>query len=205
MLKFINSSRSYHNFFKLPPYNVYQKQKERRYRWSGTKTSKKSQRRPWANAKNSFDLEVCFMSMFDMMPFEHRNHLSYNPFRDLENWERSFFGDWSTGFNTDIKDKGDHYELEADLPGVKKEDIAVDIDGDRMTISAHRSAETEEKDDNSQYLRRERSYGSFSRSFDISNIKSEEISGAYHDGVLTLTLPKKSPTAPSTSRRLDIQ
>ena len=96
------------------------------------------------------------MSMFDMMPFEHRNHLSYNPFRDLENWERSFFGDWSTGFNTDIKDKGDHYELEADLPGVKKEDIAVDIDGDRMTISAHRSAETEEKDDNSQYLRRER-------------------------------------------------
>ena len=91
------------------------------------------------------------MSMFDMMPFEHRNHLSYNPFRDLENWERSFFGDWSSGFNTDIKDKGDHYELEADLPGVKKEDIAVDIDGDRMTISAHRSAETEEKDDNSQY------------------------------------------------------
>ena len=86
-----------------------------------------------------------------------------------------------------------------------KEDIAVDIDGDRMTISAHRSAETEEKDDNSQYLRRERSYGSFSRSFDISNIKSEEISGAYHDGVLTLTLPKKNPTAPSTSRRLDIQ
>lgn len=145
------------------------------------------------------------MSMFDMMPFEHRNHLSYNPFRDLENWERSFFGDWSTGFNTDIKDKGDRYELEADLPGVKKEDIAVDIDGDRMTISAHRSAEMEEKDDNSQYLRRERSYGSFSRSFDISNIKSEEISGAYHDGVLTLTLPKKSPTAPSTSRRLDIQ
>ena len=66
------------------------------------------------------------MSMFDMMPFEHRNHLSYNPFRDLDNWERSFFGDWSTGFNTDIKDKGDHYELEADLPGVKKEDIAVE-------------------------------------------------------------------------------
>lgn len=33
------------------------------------------------------------MSMFDMMPFEHRNHLSYNPFRDLDNWERSFFGD----------------------------------------------------------------------------------------------------------------
>ena len=67
------------------------------------------------------------MSMFDMMPFERRNHLAYN-LRELENWEKSFFGDMSSGFNTDIKDKGDHYELEADLPGMKKEDIAVDID-----------------------------------------------------------------------------
>ena len=48
------------------------------------------------------------MSMFDMMPFERRNHLAYNPFRELENWEKSFFGDMSSGFNTDIKDKGDH-------------------------------------------------------------------------------------------------
>ena len=69
------------------------------------------------------------MSMFDMMPFERRNHLSYNPFRDLEKWEKSFFGDWNTGFNTDIKDKGDHYEMEADLPGAKKDDIPDDIDG----------------------------------------------------------------------------
>ena len=143
------------------------------------------------------------MSMFDMMPFEHRNHMSYNPFRDLENWERSFFGDWSTGFNTDIKDKGDHYELEADLPGVKKEDIAVDIDGDRMTISAHRSAETEEKDDNSQYLRRERSYGSFSRSFDITGINEAGITAAYNNGILELNLPKAVPVVPE-SRRIAI-
>ena len=145
--------------------------------------------------------------MFEMMPFGRHNRMStFDPFREMEKFEQSFFGNaWGGDFKTDIQDQGDSYLLEADLPGVKKEDIAVDIDGDRMTISAHRSAETEEKDDNSQYLRRERSYGSFSRSFDISNIKSEEISGAYHDGVLTLTLPKKNPTAPSTSRRLDIQ
>ena len=141
------------------------------------------------------------MSMFDMMPFEHRNHLSYNPFRDLENWERSFFGDWSSGFNTDIKDKGDHYELEADLPGVKKEDIAVDIDGDRMTISAHRSAETEEKDDNSQYLRRERRCGYCSRSFQMDGVDTSKISAQYKDGVLELTLPKKNqPELPETKQ-----
>ena len=145
------------------------------------------------------------MSMFDMMPFERRNSIArFDPFRELENFEKSFFGDFGGGFRTDIKDKGDHFELEADLPGVKKEDIAVDIDGDCLTISAQRDSQREEKNDQEQYVRRERSYGSYSRSFDISNVKSEEISGSYENGVLKLVLPKRSPTG-STSRRLDIQ
>ena len=145
------------------------------------------------------------MSMFDMMPFERRNSMArFDPFRELENFEKSFFGDFGGGFRTDIKDKGDHFELEADLPGVKKEDIAVDIDGDCLTISAQRDSQREEKNDQEQYVRRERSYGSYSRSFDISNIKSEEISGSYENGVLKLVLPKRSPTG-SASRRLDIQ
>lgn len=145
------------------------------------------------------------MSMFDMMPFERRNSMArFDPFRELENFEKSFFGDFGGGFRTDIKDKGDHFELEADLPGVKKEDIAVDIDGDCLTISAQRDSQREEKNDQEQYVRRERSYGSYSRSFDISNVKSEGISGSYENGVLKLLLPKRSPTG-SASRRLDIQ
>lgn len=145
------------------------------------------------------------MSMFDMMPFERRNSMArFDSFRELENFEKSFFGDFGGGFRTDIKDKGDHFELEADLPGVKKEDIAVDIDGDCLTISAQRDSQREEKNDQEQYVRRERSYGSYSRSFDISNVKSEEISGSYENGVLKLLLPKRSPTG-SASRRLDIQ
>ena len=145
------------------------------------------------------------MSMFDMMPFERRNSMArFDPFRELDNFEKSFFGDFGGGFRTDIKDKGDHFELEADLPGVKKEDIAVDIDGDCLTISAQRDSQREEKNEQEQYVRRERSYGSYSRSFDISNVKSEEISGSYENGVLKLVLPKRSPTG-STSRRLDIQ
>lgn len=146
------------------------------------------------------------MSMFDMMPFERRHHLSRNnPFRELENFERSFFGDWNTGFNTDIQDKGDHYEMETDMPGVNKEDITVDIEGDCMTISAKRDSQTEEKNDKSNYIYRERSYGTYCRSFDISNVKSDEITGSYDNGVLKLTLPKKNPTQAPTSRRVDIQ
>ena len=94
--------------------------------------------------------------------------------------------------------------LEADLPGMKKEDIHIDIDGDRLSISAERSAVKEEKDENGGYVRCERSYGSFSRSFDISGIRGEDISAAYADGVLTLTLPKQARTVPA-SRRLEIR
>ena len=81
--------------------------------------------------------------MFELMPFG-RNDL-YRPFRDLENLERSFFSGKELGsFKTDIKDTGDAYVLEADLPGVKKEDIHIDIDGDYLSITAQRNSEKSE-------------------------------------------------------------
>ncbi len=78
--------------------------------------------------------------MFELRPFERRNNhvAAYDPWDQME---RAFFGDGSWGrglseFKTDIQDKGDSYLLEADLPGFKKEDIHVDVDGDTMTIRA---------------------------------------------------------------------
>lgn len=144
--------------------------------------------------------------MYEMMPFTRNHGVDlYRPFRDLEELERSLFANSSAAaFKTDIRDTGDAYVLDADLPGMKKEDIHIDIDGDRLSISAERSAVKEEKDENGGYVRCERSYGSFSRSFDISGIRGEDISAAYADGVLTLTLPKQAKTVPA-SRRLEIQ
>ena len=144
--------------------------------------------------------------MYEMMPFTRNHGVDlYRPFRDLEELERSLFANSSAAaFKTDIRDTGDAYVLEADLPGMKKEDIHIDIDGDRLSISAERSAVKEEKDENGGYVRCERSYGSFSRSFDISGIRGEDISAAYAYGVLTLTLPKQAKTVPA-SRRLEIQ
>lgn len=144
--------------------------------------------------------------MFEMMPFTRSHGVDlYHPFRDLEELERSMFGTSGVNaFRTDIRDTGDAYVLEADLPGMKKEDIHIDIDGDRLSISAERSASKEEKDEKVGYIRCERSYGSFSRSFDISGIRGEDISAAYEDGVLKLTLPKQTKTVPA-SRRLEIR
>ena len=153
--------------------------------------------------------------MLELRPFERRgNRVStYNPFREMENFERALFGDgffndrfWGTltEFKTDIQDKGESYLLEADLPGFKKEDIHIDLDGDTMTIRAERRSEYEEKGKEGGYLRCERSYGSYQRSFDISGIEEEAMKAEYTDGVLKLTMPKKQQTV-SGSRRLEFQ
>lgn len=145
--------------------------------------------------------------MFEMTPFDRRRRHAavYNPFREFENLERSFFGDHAfSEFRTDIEDKGDSYVLEAELPGFEKDEIHVDIDDNYLTISAERRSECEEKDKKGNYIRCERSYGSLSRSFDVSNVKTEEIHAAYKNGVLRLTMPKKEETPPS-SRRLEIE
>lgn len=141
--------------------------------------------------------------MLALRPFTN-TFSTFDTFREMEQLERAFFGNdfFSSvpAFKTDIQDKGDHFLLESDLPGVDRKDISIDIDGDCLTIHAERKSEHEEKD----YLRCERSYGSYTRSFDVSNIKADEISASYDNGVLTLKLPKKEAEVPA-SRRIEIQ
>ena len=81
--------------------------------------------------------------MFELTPFVRRNNAAvYDPFRMFDEMEKHFFQGSSLGdFKADIRDTGDAFELEADLPGVKKEDIQVDIDSNYLTISATRQTE----------------------------------------------------------------
>ncbi len=141
--------------------------------------------------------------MFDLMPFGHNEK---SLFDYLDHFERSFFsdafGDGTAQFRTDIVDKGDKYVLEAELPGFSKEDIHIDVDGDYLVIHGEHNTEVEEKQN--KFIRKERRYGSFSRSFHIANVKAEAISASYQNGILELTLPKKEETPPPT-RQIDIQ
>ena len=107
-------------------------------------------------------------------------------------------------FKTDVTDEGDHYLLEADLPGFDKKDITLDINGDILTVHAERHSKVEEKDKKDKVIRMERSYGSYSRQYDISGVKADEIKAKYDNGVLKLTLPKKEETLPA-SKRLEIE
>ena len=143
--------------------------------------------------------------MFEIMPYNYRRIASYNPFRELEDMSRRFWSDNEvSAFRTDITEKDGNYVLEAELPGFKKEDISIDLDKDCLTITASRNSENDEEDKERNYVRRERFYGSYSRSFNVSGIDTDQITASYNDGVLNVSMPKKNPEIPA-ARRLEIQ
>jgi HSP20 family protein len=95
----------------------------------------------------------------------------------------------------DIFEKNGDMVLEAELPGLKKDDIDVRVENNVLTLRGERKHETEAKD--SDYYRSERTYGAFSRSFTLpSTVATDKIEAAYRDGVLRLTLPRAAEAKP---------
>ena len=112
-----------------------------------------------------------------------------------------FFGNGFSqldNFNTDVIDKGDSYLLQAELPGFNKDEIKIDLDKETLTISANHSEEKKENKDN--YVRQERSYRSYCRSFHIPGIRKESIQAAYNNGVLEIALPKEQSISEEPKR-----
>ena len=141
--------------------------------------------------------------MYGLTPFGRTGFGLWDAFNDFD---KNFFGD-SMPINscrTDIRDDGDKYVMEAELPGFEKEDIKLDINGTQLTIAAEHSTNSDEKDEKGNYIRRERTFGSYKRSFDVSDVDTEAISAAYKNGILTIELPKKKPSEP-VAKRLEIK
>ena len=102
---------------------------------------------------------------------------------------------------TDLRDTGDSYVLEADMPGFKKEEIKLSLEGDVLTIAAeHTTEKTAEDASDSEYLQRQRSFCKYLQRLDISNVDADRIDAAYENGVLKLTLPKKQPAKPEVKQ-----
>lgn len=134
--------------------------------------------------------------MFELLPFEHRNSALYNFFNHFDD---DFFNTTDKDFapcRTDIRDLGDKFVLEAELPGFQKDEVKINIENGCMTLTAQHSAQSEEKGKDGAYIRRERRMNSLSRSFDVSNIDEAAITAKFENGVLTLELPKKTPAKP---------
>lgn len=107
-----------------------------------------------------------------------------------------------TSIKMDVKESPEAYTVHAELPGVKKEDIHVTVEGNLVTVAAETRQEKEVKD-GERLLRSERYFGKLSRSFQLAeNVDEQAAKARFNEGVLELTLPKK---APASNRRLAIE
>lgn len=123
-------------------------------------------------------------------------------FEDFFNWGKS--GEelstmkWSP--SVDISENDESIVINAEIPGMNKEDINVSVKNDTLTIKGEKKKEREEEDENYHVV--ERSYGRFQRSFTLpDNVKSDEINANYKDGVLNITIPK---TEEATSKEVKV-
>lgn len=112
-------------------------------------------------------------------------------------WNEMNKGLQKLAMKTDVVDNGDSFTITADLPGFDKKDIGVALADGVLTVSAHHEEKAGKKDEKTgKYLRRERSEASYERSFEVGeNVKPEEISAKYENGVLTLNIPNKAAIA----------
>ncbi|ARV14801.1 Hsp20/alpha crystallin family protein [Polaribacter sp. SA4-12] len=102
-----------------------------------------------------------------------------------------------------IKEEDDKFEIELAAPGFSKKDFEVTVDDGYLNISAEKSDSKKEKEDN--FTRKEFSYNSFSRSLLLpENIKEEEITASYHDGILSFDLAKKEETKKEEPKKIEI-
>ena len=153
--------------------------------------------------------------MAGLIPFNWKNNGLARPtntgFEDFYNMLDDFFSDnWLTGsnrnllkdtFKIDIQDKEKEYLIEAELPGVKKEEIDLGIEDDNLCISVNRVEE--ENKDGKNFIHRERRATSMSRRVRLANAKLDEIKAKLEEGVLSVTIPKDDKS--TASRKIDIE
>ena len=137
-----------------------------------------------------------------MVPYMFHDALLDDWFQN--DWDRDFdrmmqaadprhaFGKRSANvMKTDVRETENGYDVFVDLPGFKKEDVKLDLQNGYLTITANRSADHGEKDNEGRYIRQERYTGSCARSFYVGEeLKTEDVKASFEDGILKLNLPK---------------
>ena len=155
--------------------------------------------------------------MTRLIPFNRKNtnltNASANSagFNDFYNMLDDFFNDSfmsSPGrnllrdtFKLDIEEKENEYLIEAELPGITKEEIDLNIDDDNLCISVNRVEEA--NDDGKNYIHRERRWTSMSRRVRLANAKLDDITAKLDNGVLSVSIPKDVKA--SSTRKIDIE
>ncbi len=94
----------------------------------------------------------------------------------------------------DIYEKGGDYHIEMDIPGFNKDEISVETKDGYLTITAEKKTENNEDDKEKNYIRRERTYGKYERSFYLGDLDENKIDASFENGILKITVPKKEET-----------
>ncbi len=150
--------------------------------------------------------------MYGLTPYRRRNnHITRRngDFFDMQDlfenfWNDSFFPTFfnnSRQMKVDIKENDEEYVVDAELPGVNKNEINLEIHDDILTIAVNHNEEV--KEERTNYIRKERRTNSISRSFQLENIKNEDITAKFENGILSIRLPKKEPGRVKT-KKIDI-
>lgn len=146
--------------------------------------------------------------MSSHIPYDRRGNTEFAPFNlnnfvddpRFQNFGFSSYYPWRT-IHADVKDLGDEYLVEAELPGAKDK-IDIGVDQGVLTISVN--GEEEQNEEKGRYVHRERRGGTVSRSFTLNNISEDEIKAEYKDGILSVHLPKADKSR-KNPRRIEIQ
>ena len=124
---------------------------------------------------------------------------------DIFEWPLRELPGSTTTPSVNIKETGNSYEMEVAAPGLDKNNFKVELDKDILVISGHKEMNREDKEEN--YTRKEFSYESFQRSFQIpeGTIEKEKISARYKDGILYVSIPKSNEAQAKSSRIIEIE
>ncbi len=124
--------------------------------------------------------------------------------RDMKKAQRKLYGRHAANMmKTDVREHDDHYEVDMDLPGFKKDELSLELNDGYLTITASKGLDKDEKEKKSgKFVRRERYAGSMSRSFYVGEeVKQEDIHAKYESGVLKLSIPKAEKKKPEVEEK----
>jgi len=149
--------------------------------------------------------------MFGLVPYRRGSGLrKRDSIWDIGSMVEEFFNDSliptfltpANPMRADIKETENGYIVDVEVPGVNKEDIKLELKDDILSICVEKNEDL--KEEGKDYIRRERRYGSCSRSFYVPDIKHEDVKAKYNNGVLTVTLPKVEEIK-DKKRKIDIE
>jgi HSP20 family protein len=131
-----------------------------------------------------------------------RNSLGW-PFDNLSSWFNNNLQTNGVNLKTDIKETETNYEFIIEVPGMTKEDIKIEYENNYLIITATKTSSIEEGDE-SKYLRRERVFGKYSRSYYLGEIDENQINAKYEDGLLKINIPKAEVEKAKTKKYINI-